>query len=102
MIDNIFVPLPIRKRAEQLGEILQEITGYDPFEKSRKRMAVLSRMIVAYQLRQEGVLLSDIGRIFDKDHSTIHFYQDRMKMAVNTPGYDVERKIWEAFRKRIQ
>lgn len=101
MIDNIFVPLPIKKRAEEFRDALLEITGCDCLRNSRRREYVTVRMIACYQLRKEGVLLSDIGRIFNRDHSTIVYYEDRMEMVLSCPGYEAERQIYKLFKRKI-
>lgn len=57
--------------------------------KSNKRDYLFPRMIVAYHLRTQGWTVSDIGRVLNRDHSTISYYLKK---------YDDEYRLNEDFR----
>lgn len=101
MSDNIFMPSSIKERTKILCDIIYEITKQDVFQKTRKREVVIARMMVACQLREEGVSEANVSRLLNKNHVTIRYYQERLKIALTTPGYETERQIWKEFKKRI-
>lgn len=55
-------------------EIAEQATKYlsaDPFTPNRKRETVYARRMVMAYLREKGFVFTNIGRIFDVDHSTV-------------------------------
>ena len=101
MIATCFIAQPIRKRADELCKVMSELIGFDVLSPTRKREAVTARVMVAHQLRREGVMASDIGRLLGKDHSTIDFYSKKMEVLLTSPGYEAEREIWARFQTRV-
>lgn len=89
-----------RRRAEELRNILIEISGVDPMKNSRKREYVASRTILARQLYTERFTLLEIAEIFSKDHTTIIYYLDKWR-AFSMPGFEIEQEIWQKFKEKI-
>lgn len=90
-----------RQRVKFLCLKMEEISGLNPMQRTRKRDIVCARMIVAFALRLDGNTLMDIGELLGVDHSTAAFYEWRMRMILNTAGYNAERELWEKFKKEI-
>ena len=101
MLSVCFIPMPIQKRAQELQNIIRKISDIDPAKNDRTRKTVAAKMIIAYQLRKEGVLIADIGRLLGKHHSTILYYLQRMDAVLSTPSYKAERELWEEFEKKL-
>ena len=100
-IATYFIAQPIKKRASELFDAMSELIGIDVLSPTRKREAVTARIMVAHQLRLEGVMASDIGRLLGKDHSTIDYYSKRMEILLTAPSYGAEREIWAKFQTMI-
>ena len=101
MNKNFIIPTALRRRAQQLCDTMQEISGYDPAEDSRKRPVVTARIFVCYVLLLEGWSEHRIGITVGWDHSTINYYRKRMVEILTLPGFDAERELWEQFKKAI-
>lgn len=97
----MFLPIHLRDKAERYCAVMQETTGVDPLESSRRRPVVTARMMVAYALLQDGYTLNATGTILGMDHATISHYKDRMGDVLKAPGYEAERAIWNKFKKTI-
>lgn len=91
----------MRERAELLCKTMEELTKYDPREKTRKRVAVIPRMMVCYELYLEGYTQTAIGIVMGKDHSTIHSYLTKICDMLRYPGYQAEQDLWKKFNKKI-
>jgi chromosomal replication initiator protein len=48
-----------------------KITFEDMMSGSRKRTIVLPRMVLMYKLYQTGFTLTEVGAIFNRDHTTV-------------------------------
>jgi chromosomal replication initiator protein len=48
-----------------------KITFEDMMSGSRKRVIVLPRMVLMYKLYQTGFTLTEVGAIFNRDHTTV-------------------------------
>lgn len=51
--------------------------------KSRKRIHVDAKKVIAYFLHKKGFSEPQIGRVLKKDHSSIHLYIDEMRYALS-------------------
>lgn len=58
-------------------------------------------MILAYQLRKEGIQESIVAQILGKHHCTIRHYVEKMETVLNMPGFKAERETWEIFKKKL-
>ena len=90
-----------RELASRLVAVMQEITGIDPIERSRRRDIVAARMMIAYVLAEDGASEIAIGKLLGMHHTTIHYYiTDRMKQ-LSLPGWEAENDLWNKFKKAI-
>lgn len=95
--------LRVLDMADRYVGLMKDIAGEDVMERTRRRHVVLCRMIVAYRLMQDGVTISDIGRVLGVDHSTVHHYREQMtNMLGMAYVYRYEAKLWEAFNQAIE
>lgn len=60
-------------------------SGVDILEKTKRVDVVTYRIIVAEYLRNKGFTLKKIGKLLDKDHSTIIYYLSTAKTAIMHP-----------------
>lgn len=89
------------ERANELRDIMLEVSGMDAFESRRDRESVTARMMIAYRLYDEGFMESDIGRVLNKNHATINHYREQMTFILGHPGWSAEREVWKKFKERI-
>lgn len=90
----------LRNRTIFLRAVLLELSGLDAFGKDRTRASTTARMFVAQQLYNEGHSELDIARALGRNHSTVHYYREKMN-TLDTPGWEAERELWEKFKKEI-
>lgn len=74
---------------DRIYQVCGAIVGNNFREKSNKRAYLFPRMIVAYHLRKQGWIISDIGFILNRDRTTISYYLKK---------YDDEYRFNEDFR----
>lgn len=91
----------LRKTAAYYCHKMQEVSGCDPAEESRRRPVVVARTFVAYRLLLQGFTEHAVGAALGWDHSTINVYRRRADEMLNTPGYDAERQLWDKFNQAI-
>lgn len=68
---------------DKLFEIIEQgcgVTRSDIEGESRKRSVVVCRKIIGYLLRQKGYTLMYIGKILNRNHSSIVYYADQKRM----------------------
>lgn len=74
---------------DRIYQVCGAIVGNNFREKSNKRAYLFPRMIVAYHLRTQAWIISDIGFILNRDRTTISYYLKK---------YDDEYRFNEDFR----
>ena len=90
-----------REVAEFYVTTMSDIVGRDIRLRSRKQLVVWARNMVAYQLRQEGYVTTDIGKTLGLDHSTITHCQGKVRdMLANPRLYVSEMRVWREFKER--
>mgnify|MGYP003436229374 FL=1 len=57
--------------AIELVNYIKSNTGVDISQKNRKHLYVFSRYVVSKHLYEKGMLLSEIGNVFNLDHTSI-------------------------------
>lgn len=90
--------------ADRLLDTYCEVTGRRVNLFSRDKDDVWGKVMVAYQLIQEGYSLESIAlQLCKKDHSSIIHYRQKMQDALELPQvYQDILPIWNEFQKRIQ
>lgn len=77
---------------------MNEIVGADILEPSRRRDVVWARNMVAYRLNQDGLSFEKIGKVLNRDHSTVFHSVMRCKDIFKYPSmYREELALWETF-----
>lgn len=102
MNEQTIISQQLRDRADFLCKTMEELTKYDPREKTRKRVAVIPRMMVCYELYLEGYTQTAIGIVMGKDHSTIHSYLTKIRDILTLPGYQAERELYMKLKSERQ
>jgi hypothetical protein len=75
------------------------VTGVNPLENTRKRMAVWGRNMIAYQLSLDGFVQEDIAKAVKKNRSTVTHSISSMQAALDSPNqYFNEVSCWNQFR----
>ena len=95
----ILISESLQQKYKDYCSFMQEITGEDPEKKSRIRIYVTMRSMIAYRLSIEGSPLLHIGYVMDKEHSTIRYYINKVIDFFTYPGFDSERELWNKFMK---
>ena len=95
----ILISESLQQKYKDYCSFMQEITGEDPEKKSRIRIYVTMRSMIAYRLSIEGSPLLHIGYVMDKEHSTIRYYINKVLDFFTYPGFDSERELWNKFMK---
>ena len=76
------------KDMESIKLLLYDILGIDEYvPSSRERKQVLFRTILANLLLKMGKGEEEVGRMMNKDHSTIHYYKMIMQDWFDCPSY---------------
>ena len=84
--------------AERCIEAMSKVVGTDILVKSRDRILVYARYMVAYHLREYGFSYHEIGSFLHMDHSTvIHGIKMVNEMLSYSQMYPEETKIWQKF-----
>ena len=95
-------PATPRTRFDELVAVIETVGGGPLDLKSRDSVAVWRRAVVAYQLILEGYSESQVGRLLQKDHSTVHHMKRNMENAIAMPGmYRDVIWIWNKFKELI-
>lgn len=83
-------------------EFVWAVTGVNPLENTRKRMAVWGRNMIAYQLSLDGFVQDDIAKAVKKNRSTVTHSISSMQMALDSPNqFFNEVSCWNQFRKLV-
>ena len=78
------------------------VTGVNPLENTRKRMAVWGRNMIAYQLSLDGFVQEDIAKAVKKNRSTVTHSISSMQAALDSPNqYFNEVSCWNQFRRLV-
>lgn len=74
------------------------VVGGDVLDQSRDPMYVWGRNMLAYKLFMEGYGYSAIGKVINRNHSTIYYAIGQVKNMLEAPGfYRSESKMWSDF-----
>lgn len=95
-------PKGLEEKANRWRGILLELSGSDPFARTREQDVVFVRAMLATALMREGYPKSHIAKVLGIHHSTAIHYQELMDNILSSPGYGPEREIWERFAKKIE
>ena len=91
------------KRFRILLKLATEVVGEGILSNSREFNCLMGRRMVAYQMRQEGCSLYQIGKFMKKDHATIHHTLTVMEDILQYPtSFKVELHYWKEFQKKLQ
>lgn len=82
---SVVTPTSAEERLNYLAEKMKESVGIDVRENSRKREVVTARILFAFVARREGYSQNCIGEFIGRDHSTIAFFERRMKDVFSLP-----------------
>lgn len=81
---------------------MNHLVGRDIREEKRDNILLWGRNIVIYQLIKDGFSESAVGKIFNKDHSTVNYAKNRVKEALELPAFfKTEIKLYTDFRLAI-
>lgn len=75
------------------------IVGDGILTDSRMRELVIGRMLIVYQMRQEGYTLHTIGRHMMRDHSSVYHLEKKMEDVLKYPKlFPSELQLWNKFQ----
>ena len=70
--------------------------------KERSKENTIFRSFVAYKLREEGYTFSDIGKMLQRDHSTVVHLRDIMRDMLSVPNaYREEINMFREFEELL-
>lgn len=87
---------------QYMREVASRIVGVDNTNESRNRGSVLARSMVAFQLKCDGMNLTNIGKLMGKDHSTVSHMINKMIDIFAYPNlFYRENAYWNQFKNII-
>lgn len=91
------------ERGQELIDMVCDILGIEEIPNNRDNMSVFARSLVAYQMYLEGFTTTYIGKVINRDHSTIISLIERVSNMLMMPNfYPHEIVVWDEFKKRIE
>lgn len=93
----------VSSRFFALYKAATSIVGDGILTDSRMRELVIGRMMIVYQMRQEGYTLHTIGRHMRRNHSSVYNLEKRMEDVLNYPKiFQSEIQQWNRFQELIK
>lgn len=92
----------MREWAEELRQTMRRVSGADAATKTRERDNVVARAMIAHVLLEMGMTTIQVGALLGKNHATISHYRNLMAAFMSSPGYTVERELWNDFSKAVK
>lgn len=94
---------PIATRADALLDVAAQLIGEPSIpERSQKPIYVNARAVVAYQLREEGYSLQEIGAQLHRNHSSVTHLLYKIEWAKAYPSVYFEiLQLLKQFKSRI-
>jgi hypothetical protein len=90
-------------RGAKLLDLMGQILGEPVKLKSRESRYVWARAMVAYQMIQEGYSTFEVGKVLDKDHSSVIYLRNRMSDALAYEyAYQDIVDIWKRYQTLIK
>ena len=86
----------------KIHDVVVKVIGFEFIRPGRNLYLSVGRTIFTHFACLEGYSESKIGDYLHKDHSTVHWMKDRMKMWFEVPEfYKTENKLYEQVRKEL-
>lgn len=103
---DLWKPIPnlvgLPAEADLCIRTMNEVTGNDIRQRSRRRDLVWGRFIVIHELLGKGWSTNAVGNVFGMDHSSVIHGRDCVRMMIRMPKmYPSESLIWGYFKKRL-
>lgn len=93
----------VDRRFNVLLEIAIELFGTGVMTRTHERESSLGRNMIAYQLRQEGYSLVNIGKMLGRNHSSVLAMERRMKDVISLPHImSHESGMWNKFQLKLK
>ena len=93
-------PSPSGKTFELMHDAMVKVLGKEVLTKSRDRDLVVGRTILAYSCAVLGWTESTIGKLLQRDHSTINIMKKDMKLWIKFPNmFKKENDLYVEFLK---
>ena len=90
-------------RFKVLLSIATELCGNGIMTRTIEPKSSLGRNMIAYQLRQEGYNSCHIGRLLERNHSTVCAMIAKINDLIEYPDVFVdEEAVWKEFQKRLK
>ena len=91
-----------KKSLDEIHDVIVKVIGFEFIRPGRNLYLSVGRTIFTHFACLEGYSESKIGDYLHKDHSTVHWMKDRMKMWFEVPEfYKTENKLYEQVRKEL-
>lgn len=101
LLDENDCPQSIGERFPLILKAAEQATSWK-LTNSRVRENTLIRSFVAYRLRKEGYSHSEIGKMINRDHSTITHLVFRMRDMLSLPNaYKLEVEQYKRFEEML-
>ena len=95
------LPTILRRRADRLFRVAEEVFGSDPREPSRSHIPVVCRCLIAVELMKDGWSSSMVGDVLGRDHATMFYYRGKYNDYLTLPGYEMEREMIQQFGEAL-
>lgn len=100
--NNIIISSRLIDRFTYLRMLMLADFGIDISIKTRHRILVVGRTLIANVLFSEGHSATQIAFVMGVDRCTVIHYKELMKDFLESPGYEGEKELWEKFKSEIQ
>lgn len=90
-------------RFSVLYKAATDIVGKGILSSSRLREKVVGRMMIVYQMRDEGYSLEAIGRYLIRHHTSVYQLQRKMEDVLKYPKmFSTEIMMWNEYQEKIK
>ena len=94
--------IPPEMRSDFYVSLMNEVTGLNIKDRSRRRDVVWGRYIVIHELLLDGWSSTKVGYVFGMDHSSVSHASSQVEMMLDMPGmYSMEYDIYRKFKSYI-
>lgn len=90
------------KTFEKMHDAIVKVMGCEVITKGRELYPAIGRALLAYACSLEGMTEHTIGRLLQRDHSSIHAMKKRVRGWLNLPHvFKIENDFYVEFLKEL-
>lgn len=94
--------IPQEMRSDFYVSLMNEVTGLNIKDHTRRRDVVWGRYIVIHELLEDGWSSTSAGNVFGMDHSSVSHAKAQVAMMLDMPNmYSMEYDIYKKFKSYL-